>query len=122
MKWFEFNQNNSGGSFDVTSELCHRVFIEAKDDVAALSKGLDMGIYLDGVADGIDCKCCGDRWHLPNEVDVPVLGYDRPFDTIEEYAQYLADHYGWTTPDIRLYYADGRKAEIFTRKQKKARR
>lgn len=115
--WFEFRQNNSGGSFEVTSEVCHRVFIEAANDVAALAKGLDMGIYLNGVRDGIDCGCCGDRWGEPDEVKFP-LNYGRGiiFDAIEPYAQYLANQYGCTKPDARLYYADGRKVDIFEKR------
>ena len=35
------------------------------------------------------------------------------FNNIEEYAQFLADEYGWTTPDIRIYYEDGTVKEIF---------
>lgn len=33
--------------------------------------------------------------------------------TIESYAQWLADEYGWTTPDVRLFYLDGTVKEIF---------
>jgi len=29
--FYEFNQNNSGGYFDVDENVCHRVIIEAKD-------------------------------------------------------------------------------------------
>lgn len=36
------------------------------------------------------------------------------FPTIESYAQYLADHYGWTKPDCRIYYANGKVVEIFS--------
>ena len=35
------------------------------------------------------------------------------FENIEQYCQFLANEYGWTTPDIRIYYADGRKIDIF---------
>lgn len=34
------------------------------------------------------------------------------FRNIEEYAQFLTDEYGWTTPDTRIYYIDGTVAEI----------
>ena len=39
------------------------------------------------------------------------------FNNIEEYAQLLADEYGWTTPDARIYYKDGVVKEIFKRKK-----
>lgn len=35
---------------------------------------------------------------------------------IEEYAQFMADEYGWTVPDIRIYYHDGNVKEIFSNK------
>ena len=30
-KFYEFNQNNSGGFFDVDENVCHRVIIEANN-------------------------------------------------------------------------------------------
>lgn len=36
------------------------------------------------------------------------------FTGIEDYAQFMADEYGWTVPDIRLYYYDGNVKEIFS--------
>lgn len=35
------------------------------------------------------------------------------FENIEEYAQFLAVEYGWTTPECRIYYSDGTVKEIF---------
>ena len=35
---------------------------------------------------------------------------------IEEYAQFMADEYGRTTPDARIYYNDGSVKEIFSTK------
>jgi len=35
------------------------------------------------------------------------------FNNIEEYAQFMADEYGWTVPDIRIYYHNGSVKEIF---------
>lgn len=40
------------------------------------------------------------------------------FNTIEEYAQYLADEYGWTTPDARIFYKNGEVKEIFKHKER----
>lgn len=41
------------------------------------------------------------------------------FRTIEEYAQFLANEYGWTVPDARIYYRDGTVKEIYTVKDKR---
>jgi hypothetical protein len=37
---------------------------------------------------------------------------------IDEYCQYYADEYGWTVPDIRVYFYDGKVKEYFTKKKK----
>lgn len=161
--FYEFDQNNSGGKFIVNDEVCHRLFIEADSEEEALSKAEDLGCYWNGVADGIDCPCCGDRWSQYAErinlmkyaadgykVSVPdgiyadtVAEWNRRygrfqtveqpefvqvfssrmyegsicFADIEDYAQYLSDEYGWTTPDARVYYKDGRVVEINSAKK-----
>lgn len=118
MKFYEFNQNNSGGSFDVDDKVCHRVFIESDNKDEAIDKALELGIYFDGVRDGIDCPCCGDRWSdYCDEIEFPYeYDKEKTFNSIEEYAQYLADKYGWTSPDCRIYYKNGEVKEIFTKK------
>ena len=162
MKFYELNQNNSGGSFQVDDKVCHRLFIEANSEDAAVAKAEDLGCYWDGVSQGMDCPCCGDRWYPPydyvnidewNEKGYQVGIYDHyenpetlwnekygsyaiieqphweqeysfreyvgkiKFKNIEEYAQFMADNYGWTVPDIRIYYADGKVTEIFSKKR-----
>jgi hypothetical protein len=118
VRWFEWSQNNSGGSFVVDKKLCHRLFIEAEDEHAAEQKAFELGVYYDGCADGIDCNCCGDRWYSPDELTFPLkYSDDITFITVEEYAQHLADKYGWTTPDARLFYANGTVKDIFTKKK-----
>jgi hypothetical protein len=116
-KFFEFNQNNTGGSFEVNDKLCHRLFIEADNYEEANSIAERLGCYWDGVYGGMDCDCCGDRWYPNSEGDGIDLGkisdsYKIIFSTIEIYAQYLADKYGWTNPDCRIFYKDGRIIEI----------
>lgn len=111
--WFQFDQHNSGGRFRVDDKVCHRLFIEANNKEEAIEKALSLGVYFDGVAEGSDCPCCGDRWCTPNEVKFP-LQYDekRTFRTPEECAQYLANNYGWTEPDARIFYKAGRVVAI----------
>ncbi len=38
------------------------------------------------------------------------------FESIEQYCQFLADEYGWTTPDIRIHFLNGTKKEIYSKK------
>lgn len=159
--FYLFDQNNSGGSFVVNDKLCHRLFIEADSAEEAVSIAENLGCYWDGVDNGIDCPCCGDRWYRScEEVNMDKYreegyvvsvydgiykntvaewnrrygGYEiigKPhfetskysssrsyigtikFNTVEEYAQYLAIEFGWTTPDARIFYKSGNVNEIF---------
>lgn len=161
-KFFEISQNNSGGSFDVDSKVCHRLFIEAESEKEANLIAEDLGCYWNGVDEGYDCPCCGDRWYRSSEVDLDSInekynGYEYSLwvnnkspeevmsginsrfpnarwsveptvetkygskrvigkmyvDNIEQYAQLMADQYGWTTPECRIFYKDGTVKEIF---------
>lgn len=170
-KFYEFSQNNSGGSFDVDSKLCHRLFIEATSVDEAVSKAENLGCYWNGVDNGMDCECCGDRWYPQSDhVDLDNMnkrwkGYgvseyltekskkdlsdadailelvsryqgsawiEEPkveikygsrvvtgkirLDSIEQYAQILADLHGWTKPDCRIFYKDGSVKEVYSKK------
>lgn len=125
--WYQFNQNNSGGSFVTDEMVCHRVFIEANSAEEANKIAIDMGIYFDGVSGGLDCGCCGDRWYeqFGDGISFPYdYGQDWKtkellvFNNIEDYTQYLANKYGWTSPDARIYYADGKTVkEVFMQKE-----
>lgn len=69
--FYIFNQNNTGGHFDVDENLCHRLYIEADTKSEAISKAEKLGCYWDGVLKGIDCPCCGDRWDENcDEIDI----------------------------------------------------
>ena len=146
-KLYQFNQNNSGGSFVVDEKLCHRLLIEADsvDEASDIAEG--MGVYYNGCDSGMDCDCCGDRWYRPWSSDGIEFPYsygtftpdeankiaekynckvekstkawaDRDtnviFETPELYAQYLADEYSWTSPDVRVFYKNGEVKEIFS--------
>jgi len=67
MAYWTFTQNNSGGSFDYDEDrgITHFVIIEADSRDEAISRAEEIGIYFDGCDKGIDCCCCGDRWHEP---------------------------------------------------------
>lgn len=116
LNWYCFDQNNSFGYFDVNDKVCHRLFIEAESFQNAVEKAEELGCYWHGVDIGIDCPCCGDRWSKWDDAPVDFRKHKGlRFDNIEDYAQYIADEYGWTTPDARIYYHDGNVKEIFKR-------
>lgn len=116
--FYEFSQNNSGGSFDVDDKVCHRLFIEATTLKKAIKKAKELGVYFNGCDKGLDCSCCGDRWYKIdeyNKIDLKKLSesYKIEFKEIKDYAQYLANKFGWTSPDARIFYLDDSVDEIF---------
>jgi hypothetical protein len=83
-KFYCFRQNNSGGSFDDDDNVCVVVFIEAMTAAEANEKATEIGIYFNGVENGSDCECCGDRWSETYEmgaIDKPML-YGRDVRTM----------------------------------------
>lgn len=80
-KFYEFSQNNSGGSFDVDENVCHRVIIEAIDAKHAQNIFEPMIENQSG-----SCPCCGDRWYRADESDgseVPSI-YGEPLEKMEK--------------------------------------
>tara|TARA_R110000868_G_scaffold345055_1_gene606162 strand:+ start:61 stop:411 length:351 start_codon:yes stop_codon:yes gene_type:complete len=84
MKWFQYTQNNSGGRFNQDDKVSHYVLIQAPNASVADSLAESVaGIYFNGVEDGQDCECCGDRWYTQLDYvgDVEPLIYGKaPFD------------------------------------------
>jgi hypothetical protein len=78
MKWFRYGQNNSGGHMERNSRVADYVFIEAQNGVSADMIAEDLGIYFNGVEDGNDCECCGDRWNS--------CRWDKGVNTPDKYA------------------------------------
>lgn len=62
MGFYEFSQNNSGGSFDYdeNSGISHFVIVEADSADDANARAERIGLYFDGYG---DCECCGNRWY-----------------------------------------------------------
>lgn len=82
---FIYDQNNPGGVFINTDSLGKMVFIEAYNTDEANAKAESIGIYFDGVSEGKDCKCCGNRWERADFVDtLEELNFD-PFKFFMEY-------------------------------------
>lgn len=79
--FYHYSQNNSGGSFDFdpASGITHNVIIEARDGDHADERAKEIGLYFNGVEDGLDCDCCGNRWSQSygNGTDEPTI-YGEP--------------------------------------------
>lgn len=56
--YYTYTQNNSGGIWRGPEF----VIIKADSAADANEKAECNGIYFDGVAQELDCECCGDRW------------------------------------------------------------
>jgi hypothetical protein len=108
-RFFAYNQNNSGGVFDLTDNVTHWVIIEAGDATEANAKLEHFGGYFNGCESGRDCSCCGDRWYAQMEEDA---GEPEPLVYGKTPAEFVAENSFLWMPDgkeVVVHYADGRK-------------
>jgi hypothetical protein len=101
-KYYVYEQNNSGGNFHNNENLGEYVIIAAKDTKDANKRAQKIGVYFNGVKNGHDCECCGNRWSRAwAEVgnDIPLL-YDtqRPEAFLMSFDRYSK---------IVVHHADG---------------
>lgn len=87
-RFYEFHQNNSGGTFDYDDDrgIAELVIVEAYSADEATSTAKSIGLYFGG---GYDCECCGDRWSEPWSDD---SGYAFP------------SHYGGALEEVERGY------------------
>ncbi len=109
MKYYHYNQNNSGGSFrfDEKAGITHHVLIQAKNIEQADSKAEEIGLYFEGCTSGRDCNCCGDRWSRQwseeDGKDEPLV-YGSHVDSLEAYLSlWMAEG-----KETAVHHADGR--------------
>lgn len=117
--FYLYDQNNSGGFFQSDDKVCQNVIIEADDEREADYIAIGLGIYFDGVVNGRDCDCCGDRWS-----SMYGWGYAQGTEVPTIYGQSVedgvySDKYGigWTTPYAYIHYKDGRVEAVEYRKE-----
>ena len=89
--WYEFTQNNSGGSFVVDDKVCHRIYIEAENFKEAVAIAESLGCYWNGCAKGIDCPCCGDRWSKWDKDPIDLEEYNTEGMNAEVYDSIYPD-------------------------------
>jgi hypothetical protein len=122
-KWFDFEQNNSGGVF---TGPAIKVLVEAQSKRVAMAIAEDNEIYFNGCENGIDCECCGDRWREPWDEDgayrplisgVPPQEFVDPATKPKFSSPYWGNRRGkvWI-PEVLLIHADGRREEFFAPK------
>ena len=66
---YSFRQNNSGGYYCQPAKFI--IVKDARDSEHATEIAMAAGMYLQGIAAGMDCYCCGDRWD-----SMPTNKYD----------------------------------------------
>ena len=68
----------------VDERVSDYVLIQARNGAHADERAEEIGIYFNGVDDGMDCECCGDRWYptkyADNKGDETPRVYNRPPD------------------------------------------
>lgn len=114
-RYFTFDQNNSGGSFDYDENYGDHVIIAAKNSDHANERAQEIGLYFNGAHEnGPDCECCGDRWYAANgEGDLtPQIYSKRP--------EALLAEGGWFRDLIVVHHADGSR-ETYRRIDEKKR-
>ena len=85
-KAFVFRQNNSGGYYHGPKWI----IVPAESSQEALDKALKLDyFYLDGMASGEDCSCCGDRWSA----------WSSEYDSVREANSYCYEQ----DDDVNLY-------------------
>lgn len=110
LKWFNFSQNNSYGGFDIDEHVAHEMFIQASNFEEANDLAESIGCYFNGVDDGIDCSCRGNRWHaLLSDCDAINLPYGV---TIERYAQSVVTDSIFLNQKAYIYYYGERKPKV----------
>lgn len=100
--FYTFIQNNSGGKFEIDKAIKHYVVVEADNADEANTFAQYFGIYFNGVEDGYDCPCCGDRWCRVYEFNAEK----RPTLYGEEITKYVED---WPIEhkEYIIYYKNG---------------
>jgi hypothetical protein len=101
MKFFNFRQNNTFGSWDINEDVNINVIVEADSPESANEIAVKHGVYFNGCNNGTDCQCCGDRWNdcygdgyeVAEIYGVPLV----PTDVVERFED----------ADSVVYYDDG---------------
>lgn len=110
--FYEFRQNNSGGTYVFTDQVGLYTLIEAKDADDACKRAVeDHGMWFDGVANHVDCHCCGDRWSRPwgdeNGTIGPTVYGKLPSEHMEGCSVHGRDQLCEGDAEIVVHYMNG---------------
>lgn len=113
MAFFEFTQNNSGGTYSFSDNAYSRfVVIEAPSATTANALALGLGLYWDGVDKGYDCACCGSRWSQAwsDDGDEKPSHYGDPIHEMEAYSWRGRDD---DKPEGFVHYLNGKIEAVY---------
>lgn len=104
LKWWCFNQNNSGGYFIKNKDVLEVVFIQAttEDEVRGLAEDIFCG-YEEY------CECCGERWstgYIGAGEDTPMIYGEKLIDVEKTFYREYAVLYSHNGD--RAYYEFGK--------------
>ena len=106
MKWFEFDQINSGGYFIDNDDVCETVFIQARNAREAVNMA---EILFEPYSEY--CGCCGERWsYYVDDSDgtvTPMIYGESIYETTA----------GMFREKCILHYADGRVERVKFKKE-----
>jgi hypothetical protein len=102
-RFYNYRQNNSGGSFELNDSVSYNVIIEANSGAEADERAEEIGMYFNGCEKDMDCPCCGDRWYSAQdeEGDTTPLLFRKPAEEHFECWAKLGDVYCY------VYYLNG---------------
>ena len=106
LKWFMFDQNNSGGSFVQNDVVCEYVGIQARNAAEAISTAQTL---FEPYSDY--CPCCGERWSYDVEdddgTDVPSIYGESIYESKKS----------WIREKVILHYADGKVERVILKER-----
>lgn len=105
LKWFDYDQNNSGGYYYENEDVGCRVFVQAKNGSIADERMWKITYdYMDF------CECCGERWcfYADEGTESPSV-YGKK---IEPDSESMNRIYGFFGSVAVFYFDDGRKVVV----------
>ena len=105
--FYEFKQNNSGGSFDINEDVSITIVIETMSFQDAVDK-----FFILTENQSASCPCCSKRWQIDEEDEHIIILKEN--QTLQEYLheQLSFSLYNHYPHKAIIHYLDGSKEKI----------
>lgn len=117
MNFYVYTQNNPGGELIFTDELSVFVAIEAENPEDSDEHARRLGIYFDGVEDGVDCRRCGDRWFRTSDDKYSKINIEKEGSALAYMEKKASWEIRWNDIMGYIHYASGHKDTIYAPKK-----